>query len=185
MVEHMAHEVEVLAHVGESGKHGILPCQRRRLFMAWINRCAAELTPPECHSTWNDNVVNPPTLTSWSICMTIKFDSNSLLAAAVGSAQFAGSKSLSTPTMAPVSLTPLVPPSVGPLSPNTAAPHRESGPNERWRDFFADKQHALLIRLGQGGTEPSVVPRSSLSAAQREACIAVLGRITAAVSAAE
>jgi hypothetical protein len=182
MVEHMAHEVEVLAHVGESGKHGILPCQRRRLFMAWINRCAAELTPPECHSTWNDNVVNPPTLTSWSICMTIKFDSNSLLAAAVGSAQFAGSKPLSTPTMAPVSLTPLVPPSVGPLSPNTPALQRESGPNERWRDFFADKQHALLTRLGQARAEPSVMSSSSLSAAQREACIAVLGRIAAVVS---
>jgi hypothetical protein len=114
--------------------------------------------------------------------MTITFDSNSLLAAAVGSAQFAGSKPLSTPTMAPVSLTPLVPPSVGPLSPNTPALQRESGPNERWRDFFADKQHALLTRLGQARAEPSVMSSSSLSAAQREACIAVLGRIAAVVS---
>jgi hypothetical protein len=115
--------------------------------------------------------------------MNIKFDSNALLAAAVSSAQFAGSKPLSTPTMAPVSLTPLVPPSVGPLSPNTAAPQRESGPNERWRDFFADKQQGLLTRLGLGHAELSVVPSSSLSVAQREACIAVLSRITAATSA--
>jgi hypothetical protein len=117
--------------------------------------------------------------------MTIKFDSNSLLAAAVGSAQFAGSKPLSTPTMAPVSLTPLVPPSVGPLSPSTPALQRESGPNERWRDFFADKQHALLTRLDRSGAESSTVPGSSLSVAQREACIAVLSRIADAVSAAE
>ena len=117
--------------------------------------------------------------------MNIKFDSNALLAAAVSSAQFAGSKPLSTPTMAPVSLTPLVPPSVGPLSPNTAAPHRESGPNERWRDFFADKQHALLTRLDRSGVESSAVPGSALSVAQREACIAVLSRIADAVSATE
>jgi hypothetical protein len=117
--------------------------------------------------------------------MTIKFDSNSLLAAAVSSAQFAGSKPLSTPTMAPVSLTPLVPPSVGPLPSNTPALQRESGPNERWRDFFADKQHALLTRLDRSGAESSAVPGCSLSVAQREACIAVLSRIADAVSAAE
>lgn len=114
--------------------------------------------------------------------MGIKLDSNALIAAAVSSAQLAGNKPLSTPTMAPVSLTPLVPPSVGPLSPNTPSPHRESSPNERWRDFFADKQHALLTRLDRSGAESSAVPGSSLSVAQREACIAVLGRIAAVVS---
>ena len=117
--------------------------------------------------------------------MNIKFDSNALLAAAVSSAQFAGSKPLSTPTMAPVSLTPLVPPSAGPLSSNTLVPDRGSGVNDRWRDFFADKQHALLTQLDRSGVESSAVPSSILSAAQREACIAVLSRITAAASAVE
>jgi hypothetical protein len=117
--------------------------------------------------------------------MSIKLNSNSLMAAAASSAQFAGIKPLPNPTMAPVSLTPLVPPSVGPLSSNTSVPDRESSVNERWRDFFADKQQGLLTRLGLGHAEPSVVPSSSLSAAQREACIAVLSRITAAASAVE
>ena len=114
--------------------------------------------------------------------MSIKLDSNSLMAAAVSSAQYVGIKPLPTPTMAPVSLTPLVPPSVGVQTTKTHAPQRESGPNERWRDFFADKQHALLTRLGQARAETSVMSSSSLSAAQREACIAVLGRIAAVVS---
>jgi len=117
--------------------------------------------------------------------MNIKFDSNALMAAAVSSAQFAGSKPLSTPTMAPVSLTPLVPPSAGPISSNTLVPDREGGVNDRWRDFFADKQHALLTRLDRSGVESSAVPGSALSVAQREACIAVLSRIADAVSAAE
>jgi hypothetical protein len=69
--------------------------------------------------------------------------------------------------------------------PNTPAVQRESGPNERWRDFFADKQHALLTRLDRSGAESSAMPGSSLSVAQREACIAVLSRIADAVSAAD
>lgn len=117
--------------------------------------------------------------------MSIKLDSNSLMATAVSSAQFTGIKPLPAPTMAPVSLTPLVPPSVGSLPTNMPAPQREGGANERWRDFFADKQHALLTRLDRTGVESSAVPGSGLSVAQREACIAVLGRIAAAVSADE
>ena len=117
--------------------------------------------------------------------MSIEFNSNSLMAAAESSAQFAGIKPLPTPTMAPVSLTPLVPPSAGPLSSNTLVPEREGGVNDRWRDFFADKQQGLLTRLGLGHAGLSVVQSSSLSVAQREACIAVLSRITAAASAVE
>ena len=117
--------------------------------------------------------------------MGIKLDSNSLMAAAVSAAQHVGIKPPSNPTMAPVSLTPLAPPSVGPLPPNTPVSPSEGGTNERWRDFFADKQQALLNRLSQGRAESSAVPGSSLSVAQREACIAVLSQITAVVSAAE
>jgi hypothetical protein len=43
----------------------------------------------------------------------------------------------------------------------------------------------LLTRLERSGAESSAVPGGSLSVAQREACIAVLSRITAAVSADE
>ena len=117
--------------------------------------------------------------------MNIKLDSNSLMAAAVSAAQTVGIKPPSNPTMAPVSLTPLVPPSVGPLTPNTPVSPREGGTNERWRDFFADKQQALLTQLSQGRAESTVVRGSSLSTAQRDACIAVLSQITAVVSAAE
>jgi hypothetical protein len=117
--------------------------------------------------------------------MSIKLDPNSLMAAAVSAAQHVGIKPPSNPTMAPVSLTPLVPPSVGPLPPNTPVSPSEGGTNDRWRDFFADQQQALLTRLSQGRAESSALPGSSLSVAQRDACIAVLNRIADAVSAAE
>ena len=108
--------------------------------------------------------------------MAIKYNPHSPLSAAVPPEQSAGSGSLSGLMMPPVSLTPLAPPSFGPTgviqdaSTDIAIARRQA--------FFADKQQALFGRLAQAD-----LPVGTLSMTQREACIAVLKTVAAAVAA--
>lgn len=80
-----------------------------------------------------------------------------------------------TPTalmMAPVDLTPLVPPSAGPAS----GPRSDPSPAvERRQAFFTERQQALLARLGQTGVRHD----SLLTPAQRSACESVLQLVAA------
>ncbi len=80
------------------------------------------------------------------------------------------------PAMAPVHLTPLVPPSSGPANamPGVTADIATS----RRQAFWAGKQQVLLDRLAQTGHSAG-----ALSATQREACIGTLKTVARAVAA--
>lgn len=116
--------------------------------------------------------------------MSIQINPQSLIAASGLPVQEAG-KPVSALMMAPVSLTPLAPPSSGPLEKTALSPDAGSIAAERRLAFFADKQKSLLDRLQQQGAHQAPVAGSLLSAGQRNACIAVLNNIAAAASAAE
>ena len=108
--------------------------------------------------------------------MAIQFNPHSPLSAAVSPAQSAGTGSLSGLMMAPVSLTPLAPPSSGPTS---AIPDASADiATTRRQAYFAAKQQALLGRLAQ-----AELPAGALSTPQRDACIVVLKTVAAAVAA--
>jgi hypothetical protein len=92
----------------------------------------------------------------------------------------ASPKALSTLAMAPLSLTPLRPPGSGPVPVVAAKDGRIAA--ERRQTFFADKQTSLLDRLRLLDVTAPAVPASTLSAAQRSACVAVLASIVAATT---
>ncbi|MCM0043567.1 MAG: hypothetical protein NBV65_02930 [Burkholderiaceae bacterium] len=84
------------------------------------------------------------------------------------------------PAMAPVHLTPLVPPSSARV-PLPAAPAQPGGLLEEGRRAqFAQRQKALLDRLREGGPAPAAA--SALSDAQRSACASVLATVVAAAA---
>lgn len=111
--------------------------------------------------------------------MIVKFNPHAPMAETAMPAQASGIRSLSGLMMAPVGLTPLAPPASGAAGASVPPARDDSVAAERRQAFFAGKQQALLDRLAQA-SEPA--PGSALSAAQRNACVAVLETVVVAVA---
>ncbi len=117
--------------------------------------------------------------------MSLQFNPQSPIVAAASSAPDSAAKPLSVLMMAPLSLTPLVPPSTGPALRAPVATPERSAAAERRQALFAEKQKALMERLASDSPSHPAAQQSALSPAQRDACLAVLKSLAAAVAAAD
>ena len=124
--------------------------------------------------------------------VSIQFNPQASIAAAMTHAQVADGANPPAPfTMAPVGLTPLVPPSSGQAAAQAESLPPQSPAQEasiaagRRQAFFAERHKALLDRLEQPATAQPPAQGKVLPAPQRAACVAVLAHMAAALPAAE
>lgn len=117
--------------------------------------------------------------------MSVKFNPISPTSASAIPAAADSAAALSGLMMAPVSLTPLTPPS---SVMSAAARPSDTGGSiaaDRRQIYFSGQQKALLERLSRTDASPMPVQGGALSVPQRAACIAVLQNIATAVASAE
>lgn len=111
--------------------------------------------------------------------MIVKFNPNAPMPEAVMPEQAAGISSLPGLMMAPVGLTPLAQPASLPAGASLPSARGDGLAAMRRQVYFAGKQQVLLERLAKA---PEATQGSALSAAQRNACVAVLATVAAAVA---
>jgi hypothetical protein len=114
--------------------------------------------------------------------MPIQFTSDSLVPVSAPAARLATAVPLATLMIAPVDLTPLVPPASAPSPTLPAVMKNADFARETRQPRFVERQRALLERLQQGNaTATTTCPGHTLSEAQRQACVSVIATVAAAV----